>query len=123
MGERKDGIARNSWTLVVDSLKPASCGHGLFSKVIKCPENGQCLNAADVYVTTSLSDGTSVSLLEAISCGLPVVVVDAPAYFEWVEDRINGYIIPRRDSTVLAECLIALLQDPIRLREMGQRNL
>ncbi len=83
----------------------------------------QCLNAADIYVTTSLSDGTSACMLEAIACGLPVIVSDAPAYFEWVEDGINGYIVPRKSSTMLAERLIELLQDPALRKGMGQRNL
>lgn len=83
----------------------------------------QYLNATDIYMTTSLSDGTSACMLEAMACGLPVIVSDAPAYFEWVEDGINGYIVPRRNSTVLAERLIALLQDPVQCRKMGQRNL
>ena len=39
------------------------------------------LNAADVYVTTSLSDGTSCSMLEAMACCLPVVVSDALVYY------------------------------------------
>lgn len=81
------------------------------------------LNAADIYVTTSLSDGTSCSLLEAMACGLPVVVADAPAYFEWVEDGISGYIVPRRDSAVLAERLIELLGNKDLGQTMAERNI
>ena len=81
------------------------------------------LNCADIYITPSLSDGTSASLLEAMACGLPVVVSDAPAYFEWVEDGVNGYIVRHKDSVALAERLIQLLNDPILMREMGERNL
>ena len=81
------------------------------------------LNAADIYVTTSLSDGTSCSLLEAMACGLPVVVSDAPAYFEWVEDGGNGYIVPRKDSVVLSERLVELLGDGDLRQAMGEHNL
>ena len=81
------------------------------------------LQAADIYVTTSLSDGTSVSLLEAIACGLPVIVADAPAYFEWVDDGVNGFIVPRKDSVVLAERLVTLLRDHSMRQMMGKRNL
>ena len=81
------------------------------------------LNTADIYVTTSLSDGTSVSLLEAIACGIPTVVADATAYYEWIEDGFNGYIVPRKDSSVLASQLIKLLKNESLQRKMGQRNL
>ncbi len=81
------------------------------------------LKAADVYVSTSLSDGTSASLLEAMACGLPVVVTDVPSYFEWIEHGVNGYIVPRKDETRLAEALVKLLESPQPQKEMGERNL
>ncbi len=81
------------------------------------------LNAADIYVSTSLSDGTSASMLEAMACMLPVVVSDAEAYFEWVEDGQNGFIVPRTASAVLAERLLELLDSDALRRRMGVRNL
>ncbi|KKR33243.1 MAG: hypothetical protein UT63_C0020G0013 [Candidatus Gottesmanbacteria bacterium GW2011_GWC2_39_8] len=81
------------------------------------------LNAADIYVSTSLSDGTSCSLLEAMACGLPVVVTDVPSYFEWIEDGGNGYIVPRKDIEQLVKAIITLLENPGLQREMGSRNL
>lgn len=81
------------------------------------------LNAADVYVSTSLSDGTSASLLEAMACGLPVVVSDAPANLEWVKDGDNGYIVPRKKPDILAERIITLLANESLRREMRARNL
>lgn len=80
------------------------------------------LNAADVYVTTSLSDGTSACMLEAMACGLPVVVSDAPAYFEWVEDGVNGFIVRRRDTARLTERIVTLLDNPALREEMRARN-
>jgi glycosyltransferase involved in cell wall biosynthesis len=81
------------------------------------------LNAADIYVTTSLSDGTSNSMLEAMACGLPLIVSDAPVYFEWVKDGVNGFIVPRRDSSTLARRLIQLIDNRTLQREMGNLNL
>ncbi|MFC1966415.1 glycosyltransferase family 4 protein, partial [Chloroflexota bacterium] len=72
----------------------------------------QYLNASDIYVTTTLTDGTSSSLLEAMACGLPVVVPDAPTYFEWVEDGVNGYIVPRGNSPRLAPRIAEFLKKP-----------
>ena len=80
------------------------------------------LNAADIYVSTSLSDGTSSCLMEALCCGLPVVVSDVPANLEWVADGENGYVVPRKDSRELAQRLITLLSDENLQREFGERN-
>jgi len=81
------------------------------------------LNAADVYVSAAISDGSSCSLLEAMASQLPVVVTDAPANFEWVDDGVNGFIVPRKDSNVLADQLIKLLKNENLQRKMGQCNL
>jgi glycosyltransferase involved in cell wall biosynthesis len=42
--------------------------------------------AADLYISTSHSDGTSISLLEALACGTPVLLSDIPGNREWVSD-------------------------------------
>ena len=81
------------------------------------------LNAADVYVSTSLSDGTSVSMLEAMACRLPMVVTDVPSYFEWIEDGVNGFIVPRRDQSRLVEAIVALVKNSDLQEKMGTRNL
>ncbi|HSG28434.1 MAG TPA: glycosyltransferase [Candidatus Krumholzibacterium sp.] len=51
------------------------------------------LRGSDIYVSTSLSDSTSVSLLEAMACGDIPVVTDIPANREWIEDGVNGYLV------------------------------
>ena len=49
------------------------------------------LSSADVYVSSSLSDGTSNSLLEAMACGLAPIVTDIPANQTWIDDGKNGF--------------------------------
>jgi glycosyltransferase involved in cell wall biosynthesis len=83
----------------------------------------QYLVASDVYVSNSFSDGSSLSLLEAMSCGLPVVVSDVPANLEWVTPGENGFVVPRGDDEGLAAKLLEALGDAERLRRMGARNL
>ena len=81
------------------------------------------LNASDLYVSSSLSDGTSLSLLEAMACGLPVVVTDVPAILEWVADGENGLVVPRQSIEELAEAIVHLLENEDLASEMGNKNL
>ncbi|MFX0195747.1 MAG: glycosyltransferase family 4 protein [Candidatus Hodarchaeota archaeon] len=90
---------------------------------ISIDEMPDYLRASDAYISPSLSDGTSVSLLEAIACGLPVVVTDLPAIREWVKDGINGFLVPEKDPDILAEKTIQLLKDDRIRGEMGQNNI
>ena len=81
------------------------------------------LNSAEIYVSTSKSDGTSMSLLEAMACRLPVVVSDVPANCEWVKDGINGYLVPRGKVNPISEKILTLLNDKSLAETMGSLNL
>ncbi len=81
------------------------------------------LNAADIYVSTSLSDGTSLSLLEAMACGLPVVVTEIPANKEWVINGQNGFLVPTKNPGEVSKRVLTLLKNSNIREEMGQKNL
>ena len=61
---------------------------------------------ADVYVSPSHVDGSSVSLMEALACGLPCLVSDIPANLEWVTDGGNGWLFPDGDAEGLEAALL-----------------
>jgi glycosyltransferase involved in cell wall biosynthesis len=81
------------------------------------------LNAGDVYVSTSFSDGSSASLMEAMACGLPVVVTKIAANEEWVVHGENGFLVKPGDSVTLADYVIKVLQDERLRLLMGEANL
>jgi glycosyltransferase involved in cell wall biosynthesis len=81
------------------------------------------LAQADIYVSTSLHDGTSVSLLEAMGSGAFPVVTDIPANREWVTDGENGFLVPRDDERYLARKIIESLQNSSLLEKSRQKNL
>lgn len=62
------------------------------------------LNSADVYISTSLSDGTSLSLLEAMACGCGIIATDVPAILEWISNE-NGFIVPKANSAAPSKAL------------------
>jgi glycosyltransferase involved in cell wall biosynthesis len=69
------------------------------------------LEMADIYVSTSLSDGTSASLIEAMVCKLPAIVTDIPGNQEWIKDGSTGLLFPVRDYKALAERIVKLSRD------------
>ena len=58
--------------------------------------------SADLYLSASRSDGSSVSLLEAMACGMPAIVSDIPGNREWVEPGRNGWLFEDGNATALA---------------------
>lgn len=69
------------------------------------PELAGCFAAADAYVACSLSDGSSLSLLQAMHAGLPCVVADLPGNREWLEPD-GGWLVPVAEPEALARAMI-----------------
>lgn len=82
----------------------------------------QYIASSDVYVSTSLSDGASLSLLEAMACGLPPVVTDIAANQPWVRDGENGFLFPPKDYKTLAKKVAGLLKDEEKRAACGQAS-
>jgi glycosyltransferase involved in cell wall biosynthesis len=79
--------------------------------------------AADVYISSTHSDGTSVSLLEAMASGLPVIVTDIPANREWVQLGVNGWLAADGDAEQFARLLLlAAGLSPEDRRRMASEN-
>jgi glycosyltransferase involved in cell wall biosynthesis len=70
------------------------------------------LARGSVYVSTSLSDSTSVSLLEAMASGAFPVVTDIEANREWIDEGVNGFLVPIGQPLVLAARVAQALGDP-----------
>lgn len=77
------------------------------------------LQAVDMFALTSLCEAASLTLLEAMAAGLPVVVTDVGGNPEIVRQTIDGYLAPRQDVPAIAEALQKLLEDPQRAKDMG----
>ena len=62
--------------------------------------------AADVYISASHSDGSSVSLMEALACGTPAIVSDIPSNAEWVTEDVQGWCFADGDVDSLTEAIV-----------------
>jgi glycosyltransferase involved in cell wall biosynthesis len=86
--------------------------YGLESNVqmiIDPPNINELLACSDIYLSTSLVEGLSNSIMEAMAAGLPVVATDVGDNKFLIEDSKNGYIVPCRNSDVIARKLEHLI--------------
>jgi glycosyltransferase involved in cell wall biosynthesis len=82
------------------------------------------LRDADIFVTTSRSDGANISLLEAMAAGAYPVVADIPATKQWFDAGATGLTVPLDDAAALAQGIIKAARDPegrARAREVNRK--
>lgn len=94
-----------------------------FIGLVQHHELPKYLASADVYVSTSLSDGgIAVSTLEAMACELPVVVTDSGDNKKWIKDGENGFVVPIKDPKSLAEKIVYLIKKEDARKRFGKLN-
>ena len=71
---------------------------------------------ATIYVLPSYYEGLPTTLLEAMSCGIPLIATDVKGSSEVITDGETGLLVPPRDPKKLAEAILRLLDDE-ELRE------
>ncbi len=78
------------------------------------------LHAADLYLSASFSDGSSVSLMEALACGLPVLVSDIPGNQEWIDQDRNGWIFETGNVENLKNSILEIYKTQYKLPIISQ---
>ena len=79
----------------------------------------QLLRILDVFVLTSHIEANPVSILEALSTGVPVVSTAVGSIAETVLDGITGYLVEPGDELTMARRIAQLLQDPGQAHTLG----
>lgn len=69
----------------------------------------ELLRAADVYITASEVDGSSVTLLQAMACETPVLASSTPGNREWIEPGVTGNLFQVGDPMDLSSALATML--------------
>ena len=80
------------------------------------------LALADCYVCSSLSEGLSNTLLEAMAAGLPVVSTRVSGAEDVVQDGENGYLVPVGNAEELATGICRVFCDSGRAKKMGEKS-
>jgi teichuronic acid biosynthesis glycosyltransferase TuaC len=75
---------------------------------------------ADLFVLPSSPEGFGLVYTESLAQGTPVVACRAEGPEDFVRDGENGFLVPPRDASAVAEALRRAFADPQRLREMGE---
>jgi len=73
----------------------------------------------DLFMLTSFSEGTAMTLLEAMACSLPCIVTNVGGNPEIVEDQRTGFIIPVNDEKALSDKISILMNDNVLRKQIG----
>jgi glycosyltransferase involved in cell wall biosynthesis len=104
-------------------LRQLLAQHGLLERVyfggqVSGDDLPAYYRAADLYVSASHSDGSSVSLMEALACGLPVLISDIPGNREWIGPQEGaGWLFPDGDSSALGAGMLRAASDETGLKD------
>jgi len=79
------------------------------------------LQQADIMCFPSIIDQAPNAVLEGAAAGLPVVAHPVAAISEMVKHGVTGLLVPAGDDAALLAALNALIDDPVRRRDMGRR--
>jgi glycosyltransferase involved in cell wall biosynthesis len=80
------------------------------------------LEGNDVFISIPASDSTSVSLLEAMCCGVYPVLCDLPANKEWVNDGENGIIIEDTTEKAVCDAILWCYNNKACLKQASAKN-
>jgi glycosyltransferase involved in cell wall biosynthesis len=71
------------------------------------------LHEADVLVHPSYQDGLGYAPMEALACGVPVIVTEDTGMKEYVQEGVNGFIIPTGSTDAIVAALERLARNPL----------
>lgn len=82
---------------------------------IPVPSLPEYYRAADLYISCSFSDGSSISLLEAMASGLPVIATDRASNREWVDQDSGGLLVEFGNIKAIRDAIL-------RIASMSQQD-
>ncbi|WP_254774156.1 glycosyltransferase [Marinobacter sp. AC-23] len=78
------------------------------------------LDAMDIFLLSSHTEGTSMTLLEAMSLGKPCIVTQVGGNPELVQGEINGLLVPTNDPAAMSAAMVRLADDTAFKNQLGE---
>jgi len=110
-----DGPLREQIEFSVKTFNLAEC----FTLTGALPDMENFYLGLDLYINTSLHEGIPMTILEAMSYGVPVVACDVGGIREIINDGIDGFLVPSRNPQALAEKCLLLHRDKELWKKMS----
>ena len=111
----------------LDNLKEQVRSLSIGDRVVLAGEQSDVvpwMRAMDVFVLPSYAnEGVPQAIMQAMSCGIPVITTAAGAIPEIVQDDVTGLVVPIRDAGAIANAINRLRQDPQRQSRLSEAGL
>ncbi len=116
-----EGAYKKEMVIIADSLRVRD--DVIFTGEVRHVDLPRYLSLADIFIQPSIGDEAfGITMIEAMSCGIPVIGTDIGGIPEIIVDGETGYLIPPRNSNAIAETLVKLLMDNKLKEEVGRRS-
>ncbi|MEM3860565.1 MAG: glycosyltransferase family 4 protein [Candidatus Micrarchaeaceae archaeon] len=80
-------------------------------------------NEASIFIFPSIGEGFGLTGLEAMACGCVVIASDNIGVREYIQNGVNGYIVPSGDASAISKKTIELLEDPEKTALLSKRAM
>ena len=95
----------------------------IFSGKVIYNKVAEYMKAANIFVLSSLYEGMGNVILEAMSCGLPIITTDCGGPLDYVKNNYNGLVVPVNDIEKMKDAMIKLIENEDLRGTFSERNL
>ncbi|MCK9488772.1 MAG: glycosyltransferase family 4 protein [Xanthomonadales bacterium] len=104
-------------SIVVNALEPWLTFHGETREILRAYQSSHAL------IHVSVQEGFPNAVVEAMSCGLPIIASPVSDLPQIVAEADNGWVVDAKDASSLADAMQKMIDlDPAQRFEMGQRS-
>ena len=114
-------IDENPSSISKDDLQ-SWINEGLVDYLGKMTDVRPAISGCSVYVLPSYREGTPRTVLEAMAMGRPIITTDAPGCRDTVCHGSNGFLVPVRDTVILAQMMERFVENRVLIEKMGKKS-